>query len=164
MSPVAKRKAAEKAANPAEGENAPVININEANPPESQAQTDGDQLPPVSAPPQSEDVSEIALSAAQTITGCTDNETKNFIATCDWVIREVALGLADIWKEVCVVAEKTGKEGEKAAKATVGAKIVINHTNIQLMDTKLGLRIARATKRDSEWTSDLRQTSFKLTQ
>lgn len=116
-----------------------------------------------SAPPRlNGEVQPTVDSAASTITGCSEAEIKNYLATTDFVIRQIALQLANRWKEICRTADANGRDGESPAKVGVSVKIDIDQTNLLLMDTKVKLGFARKYSESAETQEDLRQVEFKL--
>jgi hypothetical protein len=104
------------------------------------------------------------INAGATITGCTESEVKNYLATADFVCRQVGMLLADKWLKICKTARAVGAENEKSAKVPVAVKIDIDHTNILLMDTRVSLSFAEKHHAQAETQEDLTQTEFNLKQ
>lgn len=100
-------------------------------------------------------------ASAQTITGCTDAEIKNFLATADFIARQSCVQLADHWKGICKTARNAGKE-EKAAKVKVAVGIDIDHTNLRIMDTKVAMSYSEKHSSQADTQEDLGQTNFVL--
>jgi hypothetical protein len=126
---------------------------------EGTPETEEPQLPPVSR------FNGVALEhvacAATTITGCSENELKNFLATADYVSRNITLHLANNWKKICRTAKLQADEG-KSPKVPLAVSIVINHENLLLMDTSLKTSFALKYTEQSETQEDLRQVLFVL--
>jgi hypothetical protein len=101
-------------------------------------------------------------SSATTITGCSESEVKNFMATLDFVCRQVGVQAADLWKEICMTAKKNSDNGDKAAKVSLSIKVDIDHKNLQMMDTKVKMGFAKKFTASAETQEDLRQVSFDL--
>jgi len=118
---------------------------------------------PVAPPRLNGEVQQCVDSVASTITGCSETELKNFLATTDFVVSQVALQLANRWKEICRTAEAAGgTDGEKAAKVGISFKVEIDHTNLNLMSTKVKMGFARKYSESAETQEDLRQVTFNL--
>ena len=116
--------------------------------------------PPVRA---SNEANQIVLAAASAITGCKEDQIKNFVATADFAIRQLAVQLADEWNDICKTAVKNSDGGDKAAKVGLSFALTIDHKNLNMMDTKASLAYARKFKRTAETQEDLRQVTFDLT-
>jgi hypothetical protein len=129
-----------------------------ATPPEGEPENND----PVVPPRLSGEVQACVDSVASTITGCSESEIKNFLATADFAVRQIALQLANRWKEICRTAEANGKDGEKSSKVGIAVKIDIDHSNLLLMDTKVKLGFARKYSESAETQEDLRQVEFKI--
>lgn len=122
------------------------------------AGTESAEPPP---PRFSGDVLPCVEAAATTITGCTDAELKNYLATSDWVLRQLAVQLANNWKAICRTAKLQQDQG-KNGKVRLGASIVIDHTNLLLMDTSVKLGFTQKFGESNDIQQDLRQVSFTL--
>lgn len=104
------------------------------------------------------------VSAGSTITGCSESEVKNYLATMDFICRQLSVLMADKWPKICKAARAAGELNEKSAKVPVSVKIDIDHTNILLMDTKVHLSfVPEKIHATAETTEDLSQTEFALT-
>lgn len=101
-------------------------------------------------------------SAATTISGCSEAEIKNYAATADYACRQVAVQLADLWKRICLTAAANSKSGEKPAKVSLSASIVIDQTNMLIMSTKVKTGFGVKHQAQDETQEDLRQVQFKL--
>lgn len=124
--------------------------------------TPPDELPPSIPPRTSNEVLEIVNTVAATVSNCSDSEVKNFMATADFTLRELAVLMADKWPQICKTARAAGAESEKAAKVSLAVKIDINHTNILLMDTKVSLSFSEKHRVEAERQEDLTQVEFEL--
>jgi len=142
---------------------ADIVHISEGQP--------GEGAPAAEAPPEESqvpprlngEVQPCVDSVASTITGCTDTEMKNFLATADFTVRQVALMLANRWKEICRTAEfNAGPDGNKSAKIGLAFKVELDHTNLNLMNTTVKMGFARKYSESVETQEDLRQVEFKL--
>ena len=115
------------------------------------------------APPAARESNEIMPTvdaAASTITGCSDKEIKNFKATLDFACRQLAVLMADEWKEICKTARHNGVEDVSAGTVSIGYKIDIDHTNLLLHDTEVTLSFSKKHKRTEDIQEDLTQTTF----
>jgi len=146
----------------------PSTGDEELPPPEDQTPPDGDGANETDAAapaiPQrmNADVLPNVETAASTITGCSDSEVKNYMATADYICRQTGVQFADLWKEICQVAKKNGRDGEKAAKVSISIKVEIDHTNILLHSTKVQTGFGEKHGRSDEIQEDLSQTEFNL--
>jgi hypothetical protein len=120
-----------------------------------------DFIPPAR---ENNDASEIVLAAASTITGCSEAEVKNYVATMDFVSRQLAIKFADKWKAICKIAQAARGDDEAApAKSTLGVKIDIDHTNINMMDTKVTFKVKpNAIEASVDKQENLLQVQFSL--
>lgn len=123
-------------------------------------QENAEQIPP--AIPFDGEILDIVHSASQTITGCTDNEMKNFMATADFVARQVTIQLADLWPKICRTNRKATETEGKSPKTSVSCGIKVNHENLLLMDTKVKMKVAESHETNGEIQQDLRQVTFKV--
>lgn len=138
--------------------------------PETPADVEGqpegvvDDAPPPPPLRESDEVLPNVESAASTITNCTEAELKNYLATADYVCRQVSLQLADRWKDICRTAESITKEssGDEAAKVKIGISVTADLTNLELMDTSVKLGFSKKFSSSASTQEDLRQTKFKL--
>ena len=137
---------------PPPGHPAPSENAGERNDDEA------DLFPP---PRLSAEVLPAVDAAAATITGCSDAEMKNFLSTADFVCRQMALHLADKWKQICKTAGQNAKE-DKSAKVALATAINIDLTNPLIMDTKIKTSFSEKHSVESETQEDLRQVEFQL--
>lgn len=119
---------------------------------------DPEMAPP---PPPSGEVLACVAAAASTITGCDDNELKNYIATADYVARTIVLHLAENWKKIRRVA-KIRVDDSKSPVVALSAAIKINHENLLLMDTRVKTSFAQKYEESSETQQDLRQVTLSL--
>ena len=103
-------------------------------------------------------------AAGSTITKATPNELKNFLATCDFLSRQVAVQLADLWPDITRTAELISQEskGDKPAKVALAAGITIDLTNLEIMEASLKLGFNRKYSRKATTQEDLTQTKFAL--
>jgi hypothetical protein len=120
---------------------------------------DGPQVPPR----QNNEVVGCVESAAGTITGCGENEIKNYLATGDFIARQLSILLADNWKGICKTARANGKD-DKPAKVSLGVSIEIDHTSLLMMDTKIRMTYSEKHSSVAETSEDLTQTQFALKQ
>jgi hypothetical protein len=137
---------------------APVVPL------EASAQEGGDAENEIVPPPprlNGEVLPNVQVCGAS-VTGCNDAEVKNYMATADFVCRQVGVQLADMWKGICKTAQKAGKESEKAAKVSLAVSIVIDHSNLQMMDTKVTTSYSEKHSVSGQTQEDLRQTEFVL--
>jgi hypothetical protein len=102
-------------------------------------------------------------NVAETITGCSENEIKNFIATADFAARQVVVQLGEHWKGICKTNRNLSKDG-RSAKVTVGAAIEIDHSNILYLDTKVRLQFSEKHATAADIQADLTQVEFSLGQ
>ncbi len=132
--------------------------------PLSHGQDNGDpenELPP---PPirETSDFLPCVQAAAETVTRCSEAETKNYMATADYACRQLAVQMADLWKEVCRAAKKASNDGERAAVTSLSFKIKVDQTNLLVMSTKVSLGFSRKFACQAETTEDLRQVKLNL--
>lgn len=127
-------------------------------------QPEGGSEPAEFTPPprSSNDVLPHVKSIAQTITGCSDNEMKNFLATGDYLAKRVVLQLGEMWKGICKTARKAGEEDQKAAKVSLTVKIEVDHTNLLMMDTKCSMGYSEKHGVSDETQEDLTQVQFDI--
>jgi hypothetical protein len=112
---------------------------------------------------ENNDASPIVLAAASTITGCTEAEVKNFIATMDFVSRQMAIKFAGRWKTICKIAKTNSDDGAAPAKSSLGVKIDIDQTNINMMDTKCTFKVKPNSIDDAvDKQENLLQVQFQL--
>jgi hypothetical protein len=121
-----------------------------------------DQSSPAIALRSSNELLPNVITVGETITGCSESEVKNFLATADFAQRQLVQQLAEMWHGICKTASKAGKENEKAAKVSVSIKIDIDHSNIQLMDTRVTTSYSEKHVTTGEIQEDLSQTEFAL--
>lgn len=124
------------------------------------ADQNAEHVPPPT--PFDGEVLDIVHSASTTITGCTDNEMKNFVASADFIARQVTVQLADLWPKICRTNRKATETEGKSPKTSVACSIKINHENLLLMDTKVKMKISEAHETTGEIQQDLRQVTFRV--
>lgn len=132
------------------------------NPEGGESGTPPEDLAPSIPPRNSNEVLPIVDTVAATVTTCSDSEVKNFMATADFVLRELAVLLAGKWPQICKTARTAGIESEKTAKVSLAVKIDIDHTNILLMDTKVAMSFSEKHRVEAERQEDLTQVEFTL--
>jgi hypothetical protein len=117
--------------------------------------------PPVRA---SNDLLPSTEAAGSTITKATANELKNFLATADFIQRQIAVQLADLWPDITRTAELISQEskGDKPAKVGLSAGITIDLTNLEIMEASIKLGFNRKYSRKATTQEDLTQTKFAL--
>lgn len=120
-----------------------------------------DDLPP---PPihSNGEIMPVVAAAATTITGCTDAEVKNFLATADYCARNLVAHLAANWKKITRTAKIQGDEG-RSQVVPVSVALKFNLENMLLHDTSMKLSFALKHTAESETQEDLRQVTFKMT-
>lgn len=128
-------------------------------PPAGDSAGEEPELPP--APVFSGDVLTCVEAAATTITGCTEAELKNFLATADYAARTLTLQLAKKWKKICRTASLQKDEG-KSPIVKLASAIAINHENLMLMDTKMKTSFSSKDVQEDEIQADLRQVQFSI--
>lgn len=121
---------------------------------------DGDENVIAAPPRQNADVLSCVESAGLTIDKCSEAELKNFMATADYLCRELSVMLADKWKEICHTAKLAGEKEGAAAAVALAIGVKIDQTNLSIMDTKVSLAFARKYKCCGEKQEDLRQVDF----
>ena len=117
------------------------------------------------APPArpSNDVLPSVTAAAKAIKGCTEHEVKNYVATLDYVSRQLAILIADRWEEICkTAAEAAGEEDNDPKKVGLSVKIEIDQTNMLFMDTSVSVSFSKKYTAEVHTEEDLRQTEFPL--
>ena len=139
---------------------ADIVNINEGQQGAAPA-AETHEEEPIAPPRINGEVQQCVDSAASTITGCSESEMKNYLATADFVARQVSLQMANLWKQICRTAEANGKDG-KASKVGLSVKIDIDQSNLLLMDTKIKMGFAHKYSESVDTQEDLRQIEFSL--
>ena len=119
---------------------------------------DDPELPPQHA---NGEIMPVVAAAATTITGCTDPEVKNFLATSDYCARNLVAHLAANWKKITRTAKIQGDEGRsQVVPVTVALKF--NLENMLLHDTSMKLSFSLKHTAESETQEDLRQVTFRM--
>lgn len=113
------------------------------------------------APAFSGDVLPCVEAAVTTISGCSEQELKNFCASADYVARQITLHLANRWKQICRTARIQQDDG-KSPTVKLSTNIAINLENMLLMDVKVKTGFALKHVETSETQADLRQVEFSI--
>ena len=82
------------------------------------------------------------FECARIIQNCSDAEIKHYVASCDFITRELILMLAKAWPECLRIAKKVGEDGDKAELAKISVGIKFDLTNMGMLKVDMALDVA----------------------
>lgn len=110
----------------------------------------------------STNINEHAFACAKLLKGeCNEAEIKNFIATADFLAREIMHQVAKGWPEALRIARKIGESGDKPTAAKLGISVKLDLANLDLLKVEVKTDVAPwKLQLESSVEEDLRQLTL----